>query len=107
MGASQFITTNTLESHYILSKNNKIQIRDESDNKFLLYNMSNYEPLVINSVGKTIFDLCDGENSIGEIIEFFNTTYEYPNKAGIEIQKSVEEFLLLLLLKNLVEIKNK
>lgn len=58
-----------MELYSRISRAERIRVRDESENKFLLYNPRTDELHIVSELGKRLFDLCDGRE-IDEIVRF-------------------------------------
>jgi hypothetical protein len=53
--------------YHFANKGNRIRCRQEDDDNYLLYNADTDELHMISSVGKAIFDMCDGR-SINDLV---------------------------------------
>jgi hypothetical protein len=95
-------STNTINLDQIPLKNPKIQIRDESKGKYLLFNSENYEPMIINITGKTIWESCNGERNVKEIINIVKETFLMDKEKERNLDHLVFDFLLILCKKELI-----
>jgi hypothetical protein len=96
-----------IEDACIPVKKSEVTIREEmeEDGQFVLFNAENELILVINATGRYILSKCNGEKSVGGIIE--DIKKDFAVKEDIDISKVVKEFVSLMLKGELVEIIEK
>ncbi len=80
--------------------NKAFKIRTESFGN-LIYLAPNLQPLVVNSVGKRIIELCDGNNDSETIVEILSK--EFDEGAG-KIKNDFEDFIEILSKIELIEL---
>lgn len=95
-GESTSKSEKIIEDYMIPVKKNGITIRDESeeDGKYMLFNANNEMILVINNSGRSILDLCDGQNTVGRIIEIVKQQYNVPDE--IDLSSTIRKFVSTL-----------
>jgi hypothetical protein len=74
----------------------------ESEKDIVIRSASNGTAYSVQKVGADIWLVCDGEHSIGDILELLLVTYEIDRET---LQKDLEIFLLDLQVKGLIELK--
>lgn len=94
-----------IEEMMIPIKNSAVTIREEieEDGKYILFNAENELILVINPTGRFIFDNCNGEKTIGQIIKDIEDCFTV--KKDTDLATIVKEFILILLKARLISIK--
>ncbi|MCK5759460.1 MAG: pyrroloquinoline quinone biosynthesis peptide chaperone PqqD [Clostridiales bacterium] len=86
---------------YLLKKHiEKIKLDNGQD---VLFDPETGDTHVLDEIGSVILTLCDGSNSIDEIVSCLSTEFNAPNE---EIRVDVESFLKDLVEKNVLDNKD-
>jgi Coenzyme PQQ synthesis protein D (PqqD) len=65
-------------------------IAQKAASDFLLFNMDNGSYYSLNEVGSRIWELCDGKNSVAQVVATVAAEYDSP---GNEVQNDILELL--------------
>jgi hypothetical protein len=56
-------------------------IAQKASNDFLLFNMHDGNYYSLNEVGSRIWELCDGDHSVAQVVEALTTEYDVPTES--------------------------
>jgi hypothetical protein len=76
---------------------------EEEDGKHLVYEPQNEGVFLMNATAKQIFDLCDGQRSVADIVEMIRQDFEVPE--GVDVRQAVVGYLEVLLARKFLMLK--
>ncbi|MCM8781388.1 MAG: PqqD family protein [Candidatus Omnitrophica bacterium] len=74
---------------YVFKQNKEVIFRDEGD-EAIIFNPQNSEIIVINSIGRFIWSLCDGKNTKKEILKKILDEFEVSSEKA---EQDLDKFL--------------
>lgn len=87
--------------HLIPIREKNVLCRKESESEWILFNISTNTVHSLKTIGFGIWDLCDGNHSIKDIIKHLKEKYVF-DMEDERLEKGVIEFLQSLQQRNLV-----
>lgn len=83
----------------IFKRNPNVEVRDNADGKYLLFNFISLECLIINEPGKIIWESFNGQDSVSQILDHIN------KKMDFELNNftTVLDFISLLFKKKIIQ----
>lgn len=82
-----------------------VRQQPEDDGMYVVYDGENETVLLLNSSGKVVWDLCDGQRSVNEILAAIAAKFMIPE--GTASEAELCKFLLILMKANLVELRER